>query len=255
MITINGLQIDDNVSFITEEVTYKSSPTRTIYSQDLSRRPGSKLTGVEWGAKEIEIKGRVFGTTVSGLIGNVDTLQQNAAVQSLALSIDQGRTYTATLESLDIPTQFYNQTMASFDAKFIAVDPFAYANQVVASGTVTSGTVTYNGSVTVSGNVWAGPLLTITPAGANVGDSGIKSFMITHIPTGETITVSGMMSYNSGIVIDYQNFLVTNSGTLSDYTGIFSRWNPGNVNYTIAVTSGAKQKYLYKWAYSPRYYQ
>jgi cytoskeletal protein CcmA (bactofilin family) len=255
MITINGLQIDDNVSFITEEVTYKSSPTRTIYSQDLSRRPGSKLTGVEWGSKEIEIKGRVFGTTVSGLIGNVDTLQQNASVQSLALSIDPGRTYTATLESLDIPTQFYNQTMASFDAMFLAIDPFAYGNQVTVSGTVISGTVTYSGVITISGNVWAGPVLSITPLGGSVGNSGITSFKVTHVPTGETMTVSGTMSYQSPVSIDYNNFFVTNSGILSDYQGIFSRWVPGNVNFTIAVISGTKQQYQYSFAYSPRYFQ
>lgn len=208
----NGLQIDNNVSYIVEEVTYKSVPVREVFHQNLSRRPGEKLIGVEWGSKEIEIKGRVFATTVSGLIGNIDILQQNMAVQSLALSIDNGRTYTATLESLDIPTQFYNQTMAQYDAKFLAIDPFAYANQVTASGTVVSGTVTYSGTVTISGSVWAGPILSIIPLGGTTGDSGIKSFKVTHVPTGETMTVSGTMSYAAPIVIDYNNFLVTNSG-------------------------------------------
>ena len=145
--------------------------------------------------------------------------------------------------------------MAQFDAKFLAVDPFAYGNQVTASGTVVSGTLTYSGTVTISGSVWAGPILSIIPKGANVGDSGLKGLMITYVPTGETMTVSGMMSYASPLSVDYFNYLVTNSGVSSDYQGVYSRWNPGTNAYTITTTSGVRQGYNYVWSYAPRFYQ
>jgi len=254
MISANGISLEDGNNYLVEEVSFRSVPNRQVLSVPISRRPGDKLTGVEWGNKEIEIKGRIFSTTTSGLRGAIDNLQLNLAVQSLALSIDTDRQYTATLESLDIPTQFYNQTMAEFDAKFLTVDPFSYSSQITASGTVISGTVTYSGSITISGTVFAEPLLTLTPTGANVGNSGIKTFLITHVPSSETMTVSGTISYNSPISIDYNNFLVTNSGIQSDYTGIFSRFEPGLVNYTITVSSGVRQGFNWKFAYQPRFY-
>ena len=154
-ITINGLNINDNVNYLVEEVTYRQVPKRQVYSEPISRRPGNKLTGAEWDNKEIEIKGYVFATTASGLRGNVDILHQNAAVQGLAMAIDSDRTYTATLEKLDIPTQFFNNTYVNFDAMFLCVDPFAYGPLLTASGVTTSGTVTYSGSLTISGTVFA----------------------------------------------------------------------------------------------------
>ena len=253
-IRVNNLNIEDGTSYIVEEVSFKSVPNRTVFSVPISRRPGDKLTGVEWGNKSIQIKGRIFSTTTSGLRGNIDTLQQNFAVQSLALSIDLDRTYTATLTKLDIPNLFYNQTMAQFDAEFLSVDPFSYANQVTVSGTVISGTLTYSGSITISGTVFAEPLLTINPTGANVGNSGIKNMTITHVPTGENITISGMINYASPFTIDYNNFLTTNSGINTDYVGIFSRWEPGVVNYLITVSSGVLQGFNYTWQYQPRFY-
>ena len=255
MITVNGLNITDNLNYLVEEVTYKSTPVRNILSVDISRRPGMKLTATEWSNKEINIKGRVFSTTVSGLLGLVDTLQQNFAVQSLALSIDTNRTYTATLESMDIPTQFYNNTMVQYDAKFLCVDPFAYANQITASGTVVSGTVTLSGAITISGSVFSMPQLSIYPKGANSGNSGIKAVTVTYVPTSETMTVSGTFNYSSPVTIDYFNFLVTNSGIASDYTGIFSRWDVGVDNFTITVSSGVKQAFNYVFSYQPRYFQ
>lgn len=252
---VNGLNIDDNTNYIVEEVTYRSMPSRDIKIQPISRNPGNKLTASEWKEKEITIKGVVFGSSASNLRTLVDSLQQYSAVQSLALAIDTDRTYTATLESLDIPTQFYNNTFARFNAKFLTVDPFAYATQITASGTVVSGTVTLSGSLTVSGTVFAQPTLTIIPKGANVGDSGIKAMQFTYVPTGEILTVSGTFNYNSSVIVDFRNFLVTNSGVTSDYTGIFSRFDPGSEAYTLTVSSGVRNGFNYIWAYQPRYYE
>jgi phage-related protein len=252
---INNLDISDGVNYITEEITFRSTPNRTVNSVGISRRPGDKLTAIEWSNKEIEIKGYVLGSSPSNLRTLVDTLQQNFAVKSLSLSVDTDRSYTANLTKLDIPTQFFNNTLVNYGATFLSVDPFAYASAVTASGTVVSGTSSYTGAVTISGTVFAEPLLTLTPKGANVGNSGITAIKVTHIPSGETMTVSGMFNYASPVVIDYNNFLVTNSGVNSDYTGIFSRWEPGLNQFTLQVTAGATNGFNYKFGYQPRYYQ
>lgn len=255
MAVVNGLNISDNLNYITQEITFRSMPIRDVQSQPISRASGDKLTATEWKRKEIIIKGVVFDTTAELLRTRVDTMQQNFAVQSLALSIDTDRIYTATLTSLDIPTQFYNNTYVNYEAHFIAVDPFAYGTQITASGTTVSGQLTVSGTLTISGTVYAQPTLSIYPKGANVGNSGLAGIQFTYTPTGETITVSGVFNYNAGVVIDFKNFLVTNSGIASDYTGIFSRFDPGSINYTLTVISGVRQAYNYVWGYQPRYYE
>jgi hypothetical protein len=255
MATINGLNISDGTNYVTTEITFRSSPSRIARSVNISRRPGDKLTALEWSSKEINIKGAVFSTTVSGLRGLVDTLQYNFSIKGLSLSIDSDRSYTANLTKLDIPTQFFNNTYVPYDATFLCVDPFAYAATITASGTVPSGTVTYTGTLTVSGSAFAEPTLTINPRGANIGNSGITALKVTHIPSGETMTMSGVFNYASSVIADYSNYLVTNSGVSSDYTGIFSRWEPGANQFTLTVLSGVRNSFNYTFSYQPRYYQ
>jgi len=254
-ITVNSLNINDATNYTVTEVTYRHTAARDVQTAGISRNPGDKLVATEWKNKEITIKGYVFGSSPTTLRTLVDALHQNFAVQSLSLAIDTDRTYTATMTDLKVPTQFYNNSYVEYEAKFLAVDPFAYASQVTASGTVASGTSSVTSTITISGTVFAGPILSIYPKGANAGNSGIRAIKITHVPTGETITVSGTFNYNAAVSIDYMNFLVTNSGVASDYTGIFSRWQPGSVSFTIATISGVSNGYNYRFSYSPRYYQ
>ncbi len=255
MISVNGLQIDDNVSYIVEELTFRSMPKRNFQVVPISRRPGDKLTAAEWESKTINVKGRVFSTTVSGLRNAVDTLQQNFAVKGLAFNIDSDRTYTASLQKMDIPTQFYNLTMVQYDADFFCVNPFAYGSLLTASGTVVSGTITYSGTVTISGTVFAEPTLTINPIGSGAGNSNILQFQFGYSPTGEIVTVSGIINYKSDLVANYANFTITNSGVTSDYSGIFSRWEPGVTGFTLSTISGSHLGYNWKITYSPKYYE
>lgn len=255
MITVNGLNITDNTNYIVEELTYRTMPSRNLVIEPISTRPGNKLIAYEWGAKEIYFKGRVFGTTPAEHQSNLDTLQKNFSIPFVSISIDEGRSYTATLSELSIPTQFYTLSMSEYEATFVCVDPFAYGSMLSVSGTVVSGTLTYSGSVTISGTHFAEPMLTIRPTGANAGNSGINALQIYHSPSGELLTVSGTINYNADLSIDYSNFYVTNSGEQSDYSGIFSRFEPGVVPFEITVTSGVRQGYNWTINYQPRYFQ
>ena len=255
MITVNGLQIDTNINYLVEELEYKTMPARNLVYEPISTRPGDKMIAYEWGQKEIYFKGRIFGSTPAELQTNVDTLQKNFAVPFVSISIDEGRAYTGTLSEMSIPTQFYTLSMAEYEARFVCVDPFAYGTTLTVSGTVVSGTTTYSGQVTISGTQFAEPILTIIPGGGSSGDSGIKQMQIYHSPTGEIVTVSGTYNYLTNMVVDYSNFYVTKDGLQVDYQGIFSRFEPGVVPFTITVVSGIKQTYNWKLSYQPRYFQ
>ncbi len=255
MITINGLNITDNINYLVEELEYKTMPARNLVYEPISTRPGDKMIACEWGQKEIYFKGRVFGSTPAELQTNVDTLQMNFAVPFVSISIDDGRTYTGTLSEMSVPTQFYTLSMLEYEARFVCVDPFAYGSAVSVSGTVVSGTTTFSGTVTISGTQFAEPTLTIIPAGGSSGDSGIRQMRVYHTPTGEIVTVSGTYNYLTNMVIDYQNFFVTKDGLQVDYQGIFSRFEPGSVSFEITVISGVKQGYDWVLSYQPRYFQ
>lgn len=254
MATVNGLNISDNVNYISTEITYRDMPDRDMQTANISRRPGIKLLNAEWTKKEITIKGHVFSTTASGLRGLVDIMQQNFAVKSLALAVDTDRSYVATLNSLKVPNQFYNVTYVPYEASFLCADPFSYGSQLTVSGTTISGTLTYSGTITISGTVFAEPTLTINPTGANAGNSGITQLQITYTSAGETVTISGTINYLSNISLNYANFTVTNSGVNSDFSGIFSRWEPGVSEFTITV-GGVRQGYNWMISYQPRYYE
>lgn len=254
-LTVNGLNLSDNENYLVEEVDYKHPADRRVYSAGISRRPGDKLTGQEWGTKSIKVKGRIFGSSYSDLMSRIDTFQQTVAPQSISITVDSGRSYTGTLKSLDIPNQFYNLSMISYTADFLCLDPFAYGTLLTVSGSTVSGTVTLSGSLTISGTVFAEPVLTINPTGALAGNSGIVALTVTNTNAGETVTVSGTINYTSDLVIDYSNYQITNSGVANDFQGIFSRFEPGVNNFTITVVSGVRQGYNFKWAYQPRFYQ
>ena len=51
-VTVNGLTIDDNVTYLIEEITYKNMPQRDVQRMPISTRPGSKLVASEWSEKE-----------------------------------------------------------------------------------------------------------------------------------------------------------------------------------------------------------
>lgn len=259
-ITINGLNIADNINFIVEELTYRQTPDRDIISLPLSTRPGEKLVTTEWRTKQIIIKGRVFNTTASGIEPVMDILEQNFAVQSAQLVIDANRTYTVQLEKLDVPTQFYNISMLQYTATLKALDPFAYGPLLTVSGTVASGVTTFSGTVTISGNVFCQPTITLTPTnGTFAGDSGYSQFQITYTNTGEQLTMSGTNSgdfqFGVATAADYNNFLVTISGTSVDYSGVFARWQPGIQNFTISIPQGSPAGYYWVFSYQPRYYE
>lgn len=254
-LTVNGLNLSDNANYLVEEVQYKNPPERRTFSAGISRRPGDKLTGQEWGSKTIKINGIIFGSSYSDLMSRIDTFQQTIAPQSVSITVDNGRSYTGTLKSLNIPNQFYNLSMIRYTADFYCVDPFAYAPTLTVSGNTISGTLTYSGAMTISGSVFAEPTITINPIGGLAGDSGINVLSIANTTTGENVTVSGTINYVSDLIFDYSNYQITNSGVLSDFQGIFSRWEPGLNRYEITVTSGTRSAYSWSIRYSPRYYQ
>lgn len=249
--------LNDGTTYFVTETDYRSFGSRPLDSELLTRRPGAKFYYTDFGPKVLRFNGYIVGTTASGLQGAIDTLQNSLRQKEQALVIGDDiygtRSYTATVSQLSIPNQNYNQTYLPYSVEFTANDPFSYGLGLTASGSVVSGTVTYSGSTTISGTVFAEPTFTLYPTSLAAGNSGINAFQIGYTTTGETLTASGVFNYTSPVSFNYSNFTVTNSGINADFNGSFSRWEPGSTNFTITTSSGLHNSYNWVLSYQPRY--
>lgn len=254
--TFNGFSLNDG-TFITERVTFKGYANRDVITQNLSRREGVKLLATEFREASIEVDGRLIAASASDLQTKLDNMKSSLTTEEGSLIIESGRTWTATVATMIIPDEHYNNSTAPFQITFTCSNPFSTgAAQTVVQNT-TSGLLNFSGLVNISGTLFARPTLVITPTGAASGHTNIKSMILTHTPTGQQVTISG---FGSGMDLDYANPVTINlddftgleGTTAKDLSGSFPRWQPGSNPYTIAV-SGNWVRATVSLTYSPRY--
>lgn len=239
---------------ITETVQFRSMADRIVNLTEVSRRPGSKFLSEEFNSKEIKLTGKIIAPTASGLLGIVDEIQRYLALPEQALTITNGRSYTATAVRVQIPEQRYSQNMVPFAFDFISASPFALGTAVSAGFTIPSGTLVQAHTVTISGSAFAEPTLTIT-TGAGAGDTGTTAMVVTQQTKGESVTVSGSFSLGQiGTVFNYENSTVTTSGLLRNYTGQFSRWDVGANTFQVTVSGSNDYGVEGNLSYQPRYF-
>lgn len=256
--TFNGFSLQDS-NFITERIVFKGLADRAVVRANVNRREGIKVLATEFGEKEITVEGTVIASSASELQTLLDNLKKNLTIQEGELILEDNRSWTATVLSLVIPDEHYNQSKAPFTATFVATKPFSTGAQLTATQAVTSGTFTFSGLVNISGTLFSRPLLTYTPGTPTTGNTNIRRMQVYHVPTGQTVTISGFLtgsnqglSYANPVTIDYDSFISLDGGTARANIGGFSRWEPGDNQYTITV-SGRWPGGFITISYQPRY--
>ncbi len=241
-----------STEILTENITYRTFPNRELNIAPLSGRPGAKFLSEEFGAKNIEITGRILGTSVANLKDIIDDFHEHLAKPSKQLDIDD-RSYVATCQSLEMPDLRYGQTMATFKAVFVCADPFAYSFSRTLPILLTAGDTSEIFATTISGSAFSEPVVTVTFSG-NAGDSGVSSVLLDHLNTGEKVTVSGNFERGLSLVFNYQNATVTYSGLLFDYVGSFSQYDSGSNQLKIDLGGTNTYGVTGEFQYRPRYY-
>lgn len=254
--TFNTFSLQDS-NFIAERIIFKGYADRAVVRANINRREGIKLLATEFGEKKVTIEGRVIASSASDLQTKLDNLKKALTVEEGALVIESGRTFTATVESIAIPDEHYNQTTAPFEVTFICTNPYAVGDTITQSYPVTSGVFTISGSIFISGTLFGRPSITYTPAGAAAGNTNINSLSYYHGPTGQTVTISGFgsglgLDYASVVTLDYDTFLGTEATAEIDSSGAFSRWEPGTNSFTVSA-NGAFPGGTIALSYQPRY--
>lgn len=254
--TFNGFSLQDS-NFIAERITFKGYASREVIRGKVNRREGVKLLASEFGEKEIRIEGVIIGASASDLQTKLDDLKKYLTVEEGDLVIETGRTFLATVESLVIPDEHYNQSKAPFEVTFVCSNPFAEGIQQTVIMPVQSGLFTFSGFVNISGSMFARPTIVYTPPSAT-GPTGIVKMVLTHTPTGQAVTISG---FGSGSSLGYQNPVTI---SLDDFTslegtgdinnsGAFARFAPGSNNYIITVSGKRFPGGSVALTYAPRY--
>lgn len=251
-ITFNGYNLKQTYTTI-ERVDYRSV-TNFVESSRVSRLLGTKITNAQLDQKIIVIEGHIYGDSITDLQQNIDTFQQNVVGKQKTLTVQQGRSYTATTRRLSIPDRPYSQTYAPFSIDYIIPKGYSVGDlqsvvHLLASGVQNTSLIT-----TISGILDNRPVLSIRLNGSG-GIAPTNRYDITNQATGNTITVSGQYFRNDTIQINYSNFTITKSGVSLDYTGNIEALSPGSNTLTITASGTAPQEgAVISLEYNPRYY-
>lgn len=256
--TFEGFSLQDT-NFITERIFFRGYADRAITRAKLNRREGIKLLGEEFGEKEIEISGVVIASSAAALQTLLDNMKNAFRTEEGDLVIEQGRAYRATVSSLEIPDEHYNQSKTDFRATFICSDPFAEGDQLSVTQPVTSGLVNFSGMVNISGSFFVRPTVTYNPP-SNTGPTFITLLALNHINSGQTVTVSGFgsgtpqgLGYQNSLTINLDDFTSFEGTTQIDNSGAFPVFEPGVNNYTVTASGRRFPGGSVTLTYKPRY--
>lgn len=247
-----------NDNFIMSEIVYRTIPTRQIESDKILRRPGVKVLSANFSLRKIQMRGSVVADTISDLRDKIDLFHKNVTrKESGVLYVESDRSAIALVDSVAIGDPFYSQTFVPIEIDFFMADPFFYGAQQVVDITITSGVLSQNETITISGSVFAEPNITYYSP-VNTGYTTTSGISITYGETAEILTWSGSLgnttlAYNDTILFDYTSHLISEGTTPVTPKGTFAQWNPGVQTYTVTF-SGAAQGGTLRVAYQPRYF-
>ncbi len=258
MITFDGFSLETS-NYIVTDVTYRTIPARNIILQNISRKPGQKLTSSEFIQREIKMAGWILGSNYNDLITQIDNFHVNITRKTTGvLTVDPGRSIDAIINSVGITDPHYTQSATPFEADFLSIgDPFWYGTQQIVTIPIASGN-SYPASlpitITVSGTVFAEPTISYQSVGTS-GYTTTSGILIQYNPTQDILTWSGganPLPYGSLVSFDYSNLLVLQDANEVVAAGAYSRWEPGITTFGVTF-SGLSQGGTLTFAYRPRY--
>lgn len=253
----DGFSLQDD-NYIIEEIVYRTIPTRSLDTEKIARRPGVKTLSTDFAERKITLAGVIIADSVADLRTAIDNLHKNITRKnSGSLYIESDRSANAIVSSVSIADPHYAQSIVPFQIEFLLSDPFYYGTQQNVQWTVPSGTTTMAQTVTISGSVFAEPLIQYTAPGVAGGYTTTSGVRVTYGSTAEYVTWSGTQGHTTAgygdiILFDYPSHQILQNSSQVDVDGVFARWEPGDAAFTVTF-SGTAQGGTLQFAYQPRY--
>lgn len=254
-VTFNGYSLQDT-TFRTRTLQHTNIPTKTIQAEAKARADGLTIVNVRYSYREVVVEGQLTSTTRELLVQKIDEMKRALNGVSGVLDIDYGdsvRRYYATVQSMELPEDFYSITAVPYKIVFFCGDPFGYAT-VSGSLTVNAQTgMLFDQLITMSGSINTDPVIQLTINTA----TGLQLITISNENTGESIIITkpgGNFANSDVILIDSvrKRVYVNNSGI--DYTGRFPTLQVDGTAQRLRVAMNATAvNYNIVTVYSPRY--
>lgn len=253
-VTFNTYSLQD-VTFRSRIIQHTNLPSKFIQTESRARADGLSIVNVRYMKREIEVEGNMTAATRAALVSKIDEMKKKLRGTSGNLDIDYGnetRRYFATVESLEIPEDFFNLTSVPYKVTFICADPFGYAT---ASGVVslTAQTAMLRDILfTVSGTVYTDPAIHITFNTPN----NVSLLTVSNENTSEEIIINkpGGAVFSGGdvVIINSKKKQVQINASGVDYTGRFPSIAPDTTTLRVEI-AGTSVDYDVVIRYLPTY--
>lgn len=254
-ITFNGYSLQ-NSSFRTRIIQHTNIPSKLIQAEARARADGLTVVNVRYSSRQIEVEGLLTAATRQAAVDLIDAMKLNLNGASGTLLIDYGgsqRMYIATVDSLELPEDFFNISSIPYKVSFYCADPFGYATT---SGNLSFSAITAmlnDTLITLSGSIDADPVVQLTLTTA----VGMSLLTVSNENTGEVIIVSkpgGNFSNGDVVTLDTRRKLAQINGSGIDYTGRFPTLRAdGTVQRLRVAIQATNVSYSEIITYSPRY--
>lgn len=239
---IYDLQYEDSAgqnTILTSNITYRHLSQKDIITREDTIRDSFDIVDVRYSRKIITVTGWLISNSMANLRTLRDNFMNNLRPSEGDLTIDYGSStlvYKATIQSIDVPEEFWHITQLPFTITFLC-EPFGKAALLSPTAWTTIGTGATDKTPSITGTYKAKSTITITV----VTETDMTIFKWDNVTTGDWIQVEPSGGFNNGdvIVINCENETVTLNGSNQDFTGVFPNFDPGINNITITNTATA----------------
>jgi len=250
-----GLQYEDPVgqnTILTSNITYRHLSQKDIITREDTIRDSFDIVDVKYSRKIITVTGWLISNSVANLRTLRDNFMHNLRPSEGDLTIDYGSStlvYKATVQSIDVPEEFWHITQLPFTATFLC-EPFGKTALLSPAAWTVLGVGATDRGACITGTYKAKPIITITV----VTETNMTIFKWDNVTTGDWIQVEPTGGFNNGdiIVINCENETVALNGTNQDFTGVFPLFNPRINNITVTNTATACNVTV-SYTYKPTY--
>ncbi len=220
----------------TRSIHHKQYPSRVIDIESNLRVADFRFISSYWDKKIITVKGAIVADSANALRTVIDAMKNKLQGTEKNLDIDYGDgviRYTATVQSLEIPDDFYYITLVPFTIEFLC-QPYGKSTTSINSSLNDITTSPKAHSVVVTGSSDPLPVITLTID----NETTMTEIEFKNTTTDDIITITRAFADAEVLVIDCENQTVQVGGSNVDFDGVFPRFSTGTNNCLITITDG-----------------
>lgn len=240
-ITYDGNSLN-TTSIIVNDIDDGDAPNRSLSEFDIPRSGGSAVTDVTNNSKDINIVGKLIGTSMS----NVETLRDTflAYFNNQYKNLDIGyagstRRYVCTPRKPQISRPVRGSNWMAFQLSFKTKGYGQDTSATTLKSNVTIGTSPSTQTLTSIGGSAPEQMLRIqiTVFSATLGTSNIIT--VENDTTGQVMSIERLWAVSDVLEIDYANHTVKVNGTTVEWTGPFPNFAPGTHDLIVTADFSA----------------